>query len=35
MRETEVMRALGPHSKFVELWDAYQTPFEIVMVLEL
>ena len=34
MREIEVMRALG-NSKFVELWDAYQTPFEIVMVLEL
>ena len=35
MREIEVMRALGPHSKFVELLDAYQTPFEIVLVLEL
>ncbi|XP_068670413.1 death-associated protein kinase 1-like isoform X1 [Montipora foliosa] len=34
MREIEVMRALGKHSKLVELWDAYQTPFEIVMVLE-
>lgn len=34
MREIEVMRALGQHSKLVELWDAYQTPFEIVMVLE-
>ena len=33
MRQIEVMRALGPHSKFVELLDAYQTPFEIVMVL--
>lgn len=35
MREIEVMRALGPHNKLVELLDAYQTPFEIVMVLEL
>lgn len=35
MREIEVMRTLGPHNKLVELLDAYQTPFEIVMVLEL
>ena len=35
MRQIEVMRALGPHSKFVEPLDAYQTPIEIVMVLEL
>ncbi|KAK2561385.1 Twitchin [Acropora cervicornis] len=35
MQEIEMMRALGRHSKLVELFDAYQTPFEIVMVLEL
>ena len=35
LREIEVMRALGTHNKLVELVDAYQTPFEIVMVLEL
>ena len=35
MREIEVMRTLGQHNKLVELLDAYQTPFEIVMVLEL
>lgn len=35
LREIEVMRELGPHNKLVELVDAYQTPFEIVMVLEL
>ena len=35
MREIEVMRTLGPHNKLVELLDAYQTPLEIVMVLEL
>jgi len=35
MREIEVMRGLGRHNKLVELLDAYQTPFEIVMVLEL
>ena len=35
LREIEIMRSLGPHNKVVELVDAYQTPFEIVMVLEL
>lgn len=35
LREIEIMRDLGPHNKLVELVDAYQTPFEIVMVLEL
>ena len=35
MQEIEMMRAVGRHSKIVELFDAYQTPFEIVMVLEL
>ena len=35
LREIEIMRALGTHDKLVELVDAYQTPFEIVMVLEL
>ncbi|XP_044165978.1 myosin light chain kinase, smooth muscle-like isoform X1 [Acropora millepora] len=34
MQEIEMMRAVGRHSKIVELFDAYQTPFEIVMVLE-
>lgn len=34
MREIEVMRVLGRHNKLVELLDAYQTPFEMVMVLE-
>lgn len=35
LQEIEIMRELGPHNKLVELVDAYQTPFEIVMVLEL
>ena len=33
-REIDVMRKLGKHNKLVQLHDAYQTPFEIAMVLE-
>lgn len=35
MKEIEVMKLLGDHKKLVGLLDAYHTPFEIVMILEL
>jgi len=35
MKEIELMKALGRHKKLVALLDAYHTPFEIVMILEL
>lgn len=35
MREIELMIKLGSHQKLVGLLDAYHTPFEIVMILEL
>ena len=33
-REIELMRKLDGHNKLVQLHEAYQTPFQIAMVLE-
>ncbi|KAK3750419.1 hypothetical protein QZH41_016978, partial [Actinostola sp. cb2023] len=35
MKEIQLMIALGHHKKLVGLIDAYHTPFEVVMILEL